>query len=62
MFREAFAKRRCLVLRLYYEWRDDPDGKTPSAVARVDGEHVAFAGIWEEWPSPAGVDAGPHAG
>jgi putative SOS response-associated peptidase YedK len=55
MFREAFAKRRCLVpAPIYYEWRDDPDGKTPFAVARVDGEPVAFGGIWETWHSPDG--------
>ena len=55
MFREAFAKRRCLVpAPAYYEWRDDPDGKTPFAVARVDGDPVAFGGIWETWNSPDG--------
>jgi putative SOS response-associated peptidase YedK len=55
MFREAFAKRRCLVpAPVYYEWRDDPEGKTPFAVARVDGEPVAFGGIWEVWNSPEG--------
>lgn len=55
MFRAAFAKRRCLVpAAAYYEWRDDPEGKTPFAVARVDGAPVAFAGIWEEWQSPEG--------
>ena len=55
MFREAFAKRRCLVpAPVYYEWRDDPEGKTPFAVARVDGDPVAFAGIWERWKSPEG--------
>ena len=55
MFREAFAKRRCLVpAPAYYEWRDDPDGKTPFAVARVDGDPVAFGGIWETWKSPDG--------
>jgi putative SOS response-associated peptidase YedK len=55
VFREAFAKRRCLVpAPIYYEWRDDPDGKTPFAVARVDGEPVAFGGIWEMWHSPEG--------
>jgi putative SOS response-associated peptidase YedK len=53
MFREAFAKRRYLVsATVYYEWRDDPDGKTPFAVARVDGEPVAFGGVWEIWKSP----------
>ena len=51
MFREAFAKRHCLVpAPVYYEWRDDPDGKTPFAVARVDGD--PFGGISEEWGSP----------
>jgi putative SOS response-associated peptidase YedK len=53
MFKEAFAGRRCLVpAPVYYEWRDDPDGKTPFAVARVDGDPVAFGGIWEAWRSP----------
>jgi putative SOS response-associated peptidase YedK len=55
MFREAYAKRRCLVpAPIYYEWRDDPEGKVPFAVARVDASPVAFAGIWEEWHSPEG--------
>jgi putative SOS response-associated peptidase YedK len=55
MFKEAFAKRRCLVpAPIYYEWRDDPEGKTPFAVARVDGDPVVFAGIWEHWKSPEG--------
>ena len=55
MFRAAFAERRCLVPPpVYYEWRDDPEGKTPFAVARIDGDPVAFAGIWETWKSPEG--------
>jgi putative SOS response-associated peptidase YedK len=55
MFRAAFAQRRCLVpAPAYYEWRDDPDRKTPFAVARVDGDPVAFGGIWEMWKSPDG--------
>jgi putative SOS response-associated peptidase YedK len=55
MFKEAFAKRRCLVpAPVYFEWQDDPGGKTPFAVARVDGDPVAFGGIWEEWRSPEG--------
>src|SRR5689334_19262805 len=30
MFKAAFAKPRCLVpAAAYYEWRHDPDGKTP---------------------------------
>jgi putative SOS response-associated peptidase YedK len=55
MFKEAFARRRCLVpAPVYYEWRDDPDGKAPFAVARVDGGPVAFGGIWEAWRLPDG--------
>jgi putative SOS response-associated peptidase YedK len=55
MFKGAFAKRRCLVpASAYYEWRDDPQGKTPFAVARLDGEPIVFAGIWEDWHSPEG--------
>ena len=55
MFRDAFARRRCLVpAPVYYEWRDDPDGKTPFGVARLDGDPVAFGGVWETWKSPDG--------
>ena len=62
MFKEAFAKRRCLVpAPVYYEWRDDPEGKTPFAVSRVDGEPVVFAGIWETWKSPDGERLGTFA-
>lgn len=52
---ERLARRRCLVpAPAYYEWRDDPDGKTPFTVARVDGDPVAFGGVWETWKSPDG--------
>jgi putative SOS response-associated peptidase YedK len=55
MFKAAFTARRCLVpAAAYYEWRDDPEGKTPFAVTRVDGDPVVLAGIWEEWRSPEG--------
>jgi putative SOS response-associated peptidase YedK len=55
--KDAFARRRCLVpAPAYYEWRDDPDGKTPFAVARIDGDPVAFGGIWERWKSPDGEE------
>lgn len=53
MFKEAFAQRRCLVpAAAYYEWRHDPSGKTPFAIARSDGEPIVFGGMWEEWQSP----------
>jgi putative SOS response-associated peptidase YedK len=57
MFKDAFGRRRCLVSApVYYEWRDDPDGKTPFAVARIDGDPVAFVGLWERWKSPEGEE------
>jgi len=55
MFRNAFAKRRCLVpAAAFYEWQAGPAGKIPSAVARVDGDPMAFAGLWEGWRAPDG--------
>lgn len=55
MFRTAFAKRRCIVpAAAFYEWQAGPAGKTPYAIARADGEPMAFAGIWEGWRTPEG--------
>ena len=54
LFKEAFARRRCLVpATAYYEWRHDPSGKTPFAIARADSEPVALGGMWETWRSTA---------
>jgi putative SOS response-associated peptidase YedK len=55
MFRNAFARRRCLVpAAAFYEWQATPAGKIPHAIARADGDPLAFAGIWEGWRSPDG--------
>ena len=55
MFRQALAKRRAIVpADLFYEWRAQADGKQPFAIARVDGQPLAFAGLWEGWKSPEG--------
>jgi putative SOS response-associated peptidase YedK len=55
MFRNAFAKRRCIVpAAAFYEWQAGADGKTPYAIARTNGEPLAFAGIWEGWRAPDG--------
>jgi putative SOS response-associated peptidase YedK len=56
MFGHAFAKRRCIVpAQAFYEWQAGVSGKTPYAIARVDGDPLAFAGIWEGWRSPDGI-------
>jgi putative SOS response-associated peptidase YedK len=48
LFREAFAKRRCLIPATgFYEWEKRPDGKRPYRFRRRDLEPFAFAGVWE---------------
>jgi len=55
MFRTAFARRRCIVpAAAFYEWHTEASGKIPYAIARADGDPLAFAGIWEGWRSPEG--------
>ena len=58
MFRDAFARRRCLVpAAAFYEWQAPPPGtagKLPWAIARADGAPLAFAGLWEGWRGPDG--------
>jgi putative SOS response-associated peptidase YedK len=56
-FREAFKKRRCLILANgFYEWRKDPGGqtKTPMYISMKSGETFGFAGLWETWKQPDG--------
>jgi putative SOS response-associated peptidase YedK len=53
MFKDALARRRCLVpADAFYEWKVIEGGKQPYAIARQDGQPLAFAGLWESfrWP------------
>jgi len=53
-FREAFRKRRCLVLADgWYEWQVAAGGKQPWFIRRKDARPFAFAGLWERWKDPA---------
>jgi putative SOS response-associated peptidase YedK len=55
MFRSAFAERRCLVpAAAFYEWKAVVGGKQPYAIARADGQPMAFAGLWEGFRGPEG--------
>ena len=55
MFRDAFARRRCLVpIDAFYEWQVTPAGKVPHAVARADGGMMVLAGLWEGWRGEGG--------
>ena len=56
-FRNAFKRRRCLVLADgFYEWQKIPESKTkiPTYIRMKDGKAFAFAGLWENWHSPDG--------
>ncbi|MCJ7436175.1 MAG: SOS response-associated peptidase [Acidimicrobiia bacterium] len=65
-YRSAFAKRRCIIpVDGFYEWKvvgppSSPKGrpkKQPIYIRRRDDEPMAFAGLWEAWKVPEGVDA-----
>ncbi len=52
-FRQAFAKRRCLVAADgFYEWRAEKGRKAPKQPYRIEfpgRAPFAFAGLWERW-------------
>jgi len=53
-FRDAFRKRRCLVLADgWYEWQVAPGGKQPWFIRMKNARPFAFAGLWERWKDPA---------
>ncbi|MCG8360228.1 MAG: SOS response-associated peptidase [Kiloniellales bacterium] len=53
-FREAFKKRRCLILADgFYEWRGTKDDKQAFRITLADGGPFAFAGLWESWRDKA---------
>lgn len=50
LFKDAFAKRRCLIPAAnFYEWKSIPGQtrKAPYAIARADGRPLALGGVWE---------------
>lgn len=47
-FREAFAKRRCIVpASAWYEWTGQPGSKVKHSFRRADGGPIWFAGLWD---------------
>jgi putative SOS response-associated peptidase YedK len=53
-FRDAFAKRHCLVpADGYYEWEQAGE-KQPWRVTQESGEPFAMAGLWDRWRDPDG--------
>jgi putative SOS response-associated peptidase YedK len=52
-FREAFAKRRCLLpADGYYEWMPENGRKQPYFIRPKGGGTVAMAGLYEFWRDP----------
>ena len=49
-FRNAFKKRRCLILADgFYEWKGEKGHKQPMFITLPDRKPFAFAGLWETW-------------
>jgi putative SOS response-associated peptidase YedK len=47
VFRDAFARCRCLVVADgFYEWKATESGKEPVWITRAEREPFAFAGLW----------------
>jgi putative SOS response-associated peptidase YedK len=55
-FRNAYKKKRCLIVAdSFYEWkRLDSKTKTPMRIKLKSDELFAMAGLWETWKSPEG--------
>ncbi len=50
-FRDAFKKRRCLIVADgYYEWKTlEDDSKQPYRITLKPEQPFSFAGLWEHW-------------
>jgi putative SOS response-associated peptidase YedK len=49
-FREAFKRRRCLIVADgFYEWKDRKGQKQPFFITLPNKESFAFAGLWDIW-------------
>ena len=49
-FRNAFKKRRCLIIADgFYEWKGEKGRKQPMFITSPDHNPFAFAGLWETW-------------
>ena len=56
MFKDAFQRKRCLILSNgFYEWRKNDDGSTtPFRIGITGWEPFGMAGLWDAWSGPNG--------
>jgi putative SOS response-associated peptidase YedK len=53
-FKDAFEKRRCLVVSDgFYEWLGKGKDKQPYLMRFDDGHVFAYAGLWSRWHDPS---------
>jgi putative SOS response-associated peptidase YedK len=56
-FRNAFAKRRCLIpADGFYEWTGPKGKRRPFFLRPREGGLIAIAGLWERWRDKAGQE------
>ena len=56
-FREAFKKRRCLVIADgFYEWQHAGKTSQPFHISYTSHRPFTLAGLYENWHSPSGID------
>ncbi len=49
-FRGPMRSHRCLIpADGFYEWTGERGAKRPWCIRRVDGQPMAFAGLWDRW-------------
>ncbi|HKB05516.1 MAG TPA: SOS response-associated peptidase [Gemmataceae bacterium] len=54
MFRDAFARKRCLMIACgFYEWMGPKGKRKPIHYRMKDGEPFAFAAVWDCWQGGA---------
>ncbi len=49
-FKEPFRTRRCVIPASgFYEWKKSGSKKQPFLIHPTNGNHFAFAGLWDQW-------------
>lgn len=56
-YRGLIRSKRCIVPASgFYEWQGTNTGKQPFYIHAEDGEYLPFAGLYDNWKNPDGVE------